>query len=404
MSALGSNRAVGLLAALLAGAGVSACGGWEAGDEVPNENLPDGEGGAPASCPADFDPEHAVERRGPRGFSVVGNEIHDSAGKPVLLRGVNRSGSEYACSKGTGFFDGAADEESVRAMARWNINAVRVPLNEACWLSLGGVSESTSGGEYKAAILSYVERLERYGLIPILDLHWAAPGDQLPEDLWPMPNADHTEEFWADVARTFLHDDGVIFEPYNEPFPDENRDSEAAWECWRDGCENVQGWFTTDTYQTVGMQALVDAIRATGSEHLILLGGTVYSNSLSRWLEYKPDDPLENLAAAWHIYNFNGCASESCWDDAPAALASELPIVVTELGQDDCQGDFVAPLIDWLQGHDIGYLAWSWNAFGPCVEQTQGGGNPFSLITDYSCPVPNGEYAATFYQALEDAR
>src|SRR6187402_3412686 len=39
----------------------SACGGWEAGDEVPNENLPDGEGGAPATCPAEFDPDTAVE-------------------------------------------------------------------------------------------------------------------------------------------------------------------------------------------------------------------------------------------------------------------------------------------------------------------------------------------------------
>ena len=208
----------------------------------------------------------------------------------------------------------------------------------------------------------------------------------------------------ADVARTFSDNDGVIFEPYNEPFPDENRDSEAAWECWLDGCENVRGWGTTETYQTVGMQALVDAIRSTGSEHLILLGGTVYSNSLSRWLEYKPDDPLDNLAAAWHIYNFNGCASEACWNDAPAELAAQVPVVVTELGQNDCKGDFIEPLIDWLSAKNIGYLAWSWNAFGPCVAATANAGQPFSLITSYSCPVPNGEYAATFYEALEDAR
>src|SRR5690606_33969352 len=151
--------------------------------------------------------------------------------------------------------------------------------------------------------------------------HWAAPGDRIPEDLWPMPNADHSEEFWADVAETFLDDDAVVFEPYNEPFPAGNTLGEEAWECWRDGCDAPIDWGSEDTYQAVGMQALVDAIRSTGSEHLILLGGVQFSNDLSGWLEYKPDDPIDNLAPAWHIYQFNRCISETCWNAAPSQVA-----------------------------------------------------------------------------------
>ena len=70
------------------------------------------------------------------------------------------------------------------------------------------------------------------------------------------------------------------------------------------------------------MQAMVDAIRGAGSSHVILLGGLQYSNALTQWLAYRPNDPLGQLGAAWHLYNFNACVSATCWDDAPAAVAA----------------------------------------------------------------------------------
>ena len=356
-----------------------------------------------SGCPRAFDPDLAKEKAASRGLRVVENRIEDSEGRTVTLRGVNRSGSEYQCTKGTGFFDGAANEEAVRAMARWKMNAVRVPLNETCWLAGGGLLQGLSGDNYKQAVLTYVAFLERYGLTPILDLHWAAPGTVVAGRLWPMPNADHSVEFWTDVARTFLDDDAVVFEPYNEPYPDGNSRSEAAWECWRDGCVECSDWGCSQTYEAVGMQALVDAIRSTGSEHLILLGGVQYSNDLSDWLDYRPEDPEDNLAPAWHVYQYNACSNAGCWDSVPLALSEQVPIVVTELGQSDCEGDFVAELIGWLEQRSLGYLAWSWNAFGSCMPSTrENSGNAYSLITSYTCPMPNGGFADTFYQALED--
>lgn len=176
-----------------------ACSDWQAVDEL-NANASEGGAGNTATCPESFDPDLAEQKPARHGFRVVGNEIHDADGSTVTLRGVNRSGSEYQCSKGAGFFDGQVDEQAVRAMARWNINAVRVPLNETCWLSGGNLSSQHSGENYKTAIRSYVTLLKRYGLIPILDLHWAAPGDTVPDTLWPIPNADHTVDFWTDVA------------------------------------------------------------------------------------------------------------------------------------------------------------------------------------------------------------
>jgi hypothetical protein len=147
------------------------------------------------------------------------------------------------------------------------------------------------------------------------------------------------------------------------------------------------------------MQAIVDAIRGAGSTHVVLLGGIQYSNALAQWLAYEPVDPTGNLGAAWHLYNFNACVSADCWDGAPAAVAAAVPLVATEIGEDDCLGGFITPLMDWLDGHGTGYLAWSWNAFSACMAAPMPGrgGKPWSLITDYASGTPNGGFAQAFH-------
>ena len=339
----------------------------------------------------------------PRGLHVVGNAIQDAAGARVVLRGVNRSGSEYACLLDQGNFDGLVDDRAVKALLSWNINAVRIPLNESCWLGIKGGSSAYSGEAHKAAIKSYVARLEANGIVPILELHRAAPADAPADKLYPMPNADHSLDFWRDVARTFIDDDAVVFEAYNEPFPDSNRDTEAAWSCWRDGCTQPRVvWGGTEAfpeYEAVGMQELVSAIREVGSTHLILLGGVQYSNRLSRWLSYAPQDPLGNIAAAWHVYNFNACSNATCWDNEAAAVAAVVPLVATEIGQDDCAGTMVTPLMEFLDAQQSSYLAWWWNtSSGPCMPpETRGDGPPLSLITDYYCPKPKSDFGQAIY-------
>jgi endoglucanase len=376
----------------------SACGGFE----VPPEEMP-GAGGAAddgprhsrAICAADDDSELPMTH--PQGIRAVGNRLEDENGTPLFLRGVNRSGSEYRCIQDQGFFDGACDEASVRAMKSWNINTVRVPLNESCWLGINGAPDDLGGRNYKAAIQSYVFLLHKHGLIPILDLHWSRSGEDAANRLDPMPNADHSPEFWRDVAETFKDDTGVIFEPFNEPFPDRNQDTDAAWACWRDGC-TARSWEADSVdYQAAGMQDLVTAIRDTGATQLILLGGVEYSNALSQWRDHRPTDPLENLGAAWHIYNFNRCSNDACWNGVPLDLAADVPVVATEIGQDDCEGDFISPLMSFLDQHGAGYLAWSWNVGGQCVAASDGApGNPWPLIDHFEAAQPNSAYARAF--------
>jgi hypothetical protein len=133
-------------------------------------------------------------------IGVRGNRLVDGRGQAVRLLGVNRSGPEYACQQGYGFFDGPMDSASIAVMKSWQINAVRVALNETCWLGVNGIAPQYSGAAYQGAIRGYVRRLERAGLYVIFNLEAAGPGETQASGIPPMPDADHSPDFWRSLA------------------------------------------------------------------------------------------------------------------------------------------------------------------------------------------------------------
>jgi hypothetical protein len=138
------------------------------------------------------------------------------------------------------------------------------------------------------------------------------------------------------------------------------------------------------------MQTLVDAVRATGATNLLLLGGVEYSNALSQWLAFKPSDPLNNLAAAWHVYQGNACSDTTCYDQVASPVARSFPIVATEIGDSSCDGAFMSSIMTWLDTQGQSYSAWTWNAWGSDCSS-------YSLISDYA-GTPSGTYGLA-YQA-----
>jgi len=325
-----------------------------------------GEGGG-ATAPI-VDPPVPPPPAGAPRLRVSGSRLVDAGGATIRLRGVNRSGAEYACAQGWGMWDGPADSASVAAIAGWKANAVRVPLNESCWLGIGGVPAQYAGASYQQAIAGYVGRLNRAGLVAILDLHWNAPGAEKALAQHPMPDRDHSPEFWRQVATAYKGNDAVVFDLFNEPYPDGNADTPEAWRCWREGgtCRGVP-------YTAAGMQELVDAVRGTGATNVVLAGGVQYAGTLTSWLANRPVDPTGNLAASWHVYNFGWCVTPACWNAQAAPVAAQVPLVLGEIGQDDRGSAFVTSLMDWMDAHQGSYLAWSWDVWG----------QPLDLITSY---------------------
>lgn len=297
------------------------------------------------------------------GLHVSGDRLLDGAGHAVALHGVNRSGTEYACIQGWGIFDGPSDAVSVRAIASWHVNFVRVPINEDCWLGIGGVSRQYGGAAYRRAITSYVRLLHRYGMYAEISLIWAAPGRERATTQPIGPDEDHAPAVWAGMARAFRHDSKVILAPWGE--------TELAGGCFErgGGC---------GPYRIAGMQQAVDVMRRAGYRGVISIPGLNYANNLTHWLADEPRDPRGQLIAEAHVYGKSSCSSTRCLNATMAPVARRVPLIFAEYGESydasSCGSAHTSVILHWADAHHVGYAAWVWDTWQSCL----------SLISSYN--------------------
>ncbi len=302
-------------------------------------------------------------------IAVAGNRLVDGTGSTIALHGVNISGTQWQCLYGQAF-DGPSDDASIEAMVAWHINAVRIPLNEDCWLGINGAPADVAN--YHSTIRDYVDRLHAHGLYAILNLHWSAPGNLL-SDIGPRPrhsgffgmaDADHAPTFWSSMASYFKDDHAVLFDLYNEP-------NNISWSCLRDGCL-VPATSQHDAFQSAGMQQMLDAVRSTGATQPVMVAGLGLASVLGQsWIDSRPSDPLHQLVASAHLY---GTAPAS--EKNVGVVATQFPVVAGEIGEKNCAHNVLDALLPSLDQQGVSYLAWAWFA-DDCAADP-------ALISDYA--------------------
>jgi hypothetical protein len=336
---------------------------------------------------------------GAPNLRVRGTQLIDGpgAGHVVQLRGVNRSGLEYACIQGWGFFDsphpGRIDDQAmIAAMKSWDIDVVRLPVNEDCWLGIN-TAAGRGGAPYRQIVQRYVSALHAAHLYVILDLQVAAPGHLKAQHLLRLPDRDHAPAFWRSVAKTFKADHALLFDLYNEA-------NHVGWGCWLHGCRIPaynDGYGPQPSYQAVGMQQLVDAVRGTGATQPLLVGGLSYAHNLDGWVAHQPRDPLHQLIASEHNYGLLSPCEQACQAGVLDTLR-HVPVLFGELGETDCQRTYVDQMMPFADAHGIGYLGWAWDAVAPGSWTCAGGP---SLINDYTgTPTDFGVGMRDHFQAL----
>ena len=222
---------------------------------------------------------------------VQGAHLVDGSGNPILLHGVDVSGLEsvavqgYDPSNPWGSLTGTPTP-NWSTIKTWKANAVRLPLNEASWLGYtctdanGNQRDPDPGHNYQATVAQSVSDASAAGLYVILDLHWSAPGTRCPLAQNIMADADNSVTFWTQIATTFKSYPNVIFELFNEPALSSYVQGAATdWQVLLQGgtltAYNNENGYVSLTWQSAGMQQLLDAVRGTGATNVVLVAGLI---------------------------------------------------------------------------------------------------------------------------------
>lgn len=330
---------------------------------------------------------------------VSGNRILDGrTGQPWTPRAVNWPSLEYACQQGWGYTQGGATNAAAAAMASWGINAVRLPLNEQCWLGVEGAPAYGTTSGYRAAVRAWVDMLNAHGIVVILDLHWSAPVGK-PADGQRAMTGTRAVLFWQSVATAYSLVPSVIFDAFNEPYS-RWPGFTLTWDCWKNGgcqapVENDVTSVGGSTFTVVGMKTLVATIRNAGATQPVMLAGLDYANDLRGWLANRPTDT--QLIASWHNYPGQRCHTLACWNAEIAPVAASVPVFASEFGQTDGGSEFLASFMNWADANGIGYAPWAWWAVDAAESLS---GSRYALITDTTTFAPKAPAGTTFHDHL----
>jgi endoglucanase len=274
----------------------------------------------------------------PGGYYVHGNTVCTAAGEPHLFHGVARPSMEWSAM---GESISAAD---FAAMASWKANVVRLALNQDFWLS----DSPFYNAGYAALVDSAIGWAEAAGLDVILDLHWSDTGTLgfCTSSCQQVMADTNSITFWSEVATRYKGDGRVLFELYNEPH-------DVAWPVWKSGGSTGLNW------NAAGMQQMYDAIRATGAENLVVIGGLNWAYDLSKVPSFRITG--HNIMYATHPYGGDGAREPSTWDTSFGALTKTDPVIATEFGDRfNCNGSYTDRLIGYADIHNMSWTAWAW--------------------------------------------
>lgn len=256
---------------------------------------------------------------------VKGNQLITSDGKPFRFKGVNCAGLEWS-SNGEGHI-----VETCRvAIEDWKVNVIRLPLSQDRWF--GKTPEQTDEGkEYQEIVDTIINMCAEKDVYCILDLHWNDKnewGKNIGQHSMPDLNS---KIFWEDIAPKYANHPAVIYDLYNEPH-------DVTWDKWLNGGlimdkPNTRQGGQASEYECIGMQPLLDAVRATAAKNLVVIGGLDWSYDFSGILDGRQlkDSNGNGIIYTNHCYDNKNQAVDT-WIANMETASKVFPIIIGEFG------------------------------------------------------------------------
>ncbi|WFB34637.1 glycoside hydrolase family 5 protein [Kiritimatiellota bacterium B12222] len=261
-------------------------------------------------------PEIADQSQWPPILKVQGRHLVDPDGNEVWLQGVNIASLEWS-QHGENVMKSA--EVSIE---EWGANVIRLPVKSKYWF--GDESE-----DYRQTVDNMIIFAANRGVYTVLDLHhYRAPREG---DL----------AFWKDAALRYKNHPAVLFDLLNEPHG-------TTWEIWRNGgfVEDKTSAADEDAFLTeeekkhnargfmaVGMQGMVDTVRETGANNIVVVGGLDWAYDLSGIL--KGFEITEHPGGNGVMYSTHVYPWKSNWTEKFLEVSKVHPILMGEVGADE---------------------------------------------------------------------
>ena len=245
---------------------------------------------------------------------VAGNQLKTPEDKVVVLQGVCVDSLEWSAT-------GENILHSISlAIDQWGANVIRLPVKEDFWFGRSPYQHD-GGQHYRKLIDTAVEAAATRGGYLVLDLHCFGAATEA------------YREFWKDAAGHFKNNPAVLFELMNEPHS-------ITWEIWRNGGEIVaqkskdvnaaENKEKVTTKIAVGMQTLLETVRATGAHNIVIAGGLDWGYDLGGILEgFALQDSAEGHGIVYssHVYPW-----KSDWNNKFLKVADKHPLFIGEVG------------------------------------------------------------------------
>jgi hypothetical protein len=324
----------------------------------------------------------------PLPLKVAGTNLLNSHGEVVRLRGVNVASLEW-----TSDGNGRVPRSVAAAIHDWHANIIRLPLSQDRWFGRG--PEQTDGGAaYRALVHRLVDYCHTNRTYIILDLHWSDCNE------WGRNIGQHSMPdtnsliFWRAFAPVFANNPAVLYDLYNEPH-------DVSWDVWLKGGvvtdkpNGAQANYPPKTFLSVGMQTLLDTVRAVGARNVVVAGGLDWAYDFSGILHghQLSDRHGHGVIYANHCYD-NKHQSVATWEAQMEAASARLPVIVSEFGgrsgpsHEVPSDNWLLLVMNSLETHHWSWVAWNLHT-----------GAPPSLIADWNY-TPTANYGVYVKHAL----
>jgi hypothetical protein len=288
-------------------------------------------------------------------LKVSGNRIKDSTGTiNVQLKGPSffwsaGNGEKFYNSKMVDWFVDTMDISVIRnAMAVGYYNSQGNPDNPVVggYLNGTGTTLASNKNSQKNRIEGMVQAAIRNDIYVIIDWHSHRAQSEQSEAI----------AFFKEMAIKYKDIPNVIFEIYNEP-PCGYGGSESS--CW----SNISGY----------MRAVIDTIRATGSQNLILVGSPMHSSrpdiAANSNLHTSSNGAIARAPIAYTMHFYAASHSGEQRSNAQTALNNSAAVFVSEWGTTAASGSgspsqsSTTEWTDWMDTNSISSCNWSVSDF-----------------------------------------